>query len=117
MSEGHTLESLVVDLIASELAEGAADFIHKQIEEDAASSNFRITNRYSPGYCNWPVSEQQKLFTLMGKNTCGVILTPSSLMIPIKSVSGIVGIGAEVMFHGYACAKCDDAQCIYRNRK
>lgn len=117
MREGHTLESLIVDLIASELAEGVADYIHNKIEEDVAVSNLHITNRYSPGYCNWPVSDQQKLFALLGEKSCGVILTPSSLMVPIKSVSGIIGIGPEVKFRGYACAKCDDSQCIYRNRK
>lgn len=117
MSEGHTLESLIVDLVASELAEGVADFIHKKIEQDVAASDLKITNRFSPGYCNWPVSDQQKLFSLLKDNNCGVILTPSSLMIPIKSVSGIIGIGPDVKFRGYACAKCDDAQCIYRNRK
>jgi hypothetical protein len=117
MREGHMLESLIVDLVASELAEGVADFVHKKIENDVADLGFYITNRYSPGYCNWPVSDQQKLFTLLGENTCGVILTASSLMVPIKSVSGIIGIGSEVKFRGYACAKCDDAHCIYRNRR
>lgn len=117
MNEGNTLESLVIDLIASELAESTADYIHKKIGKDVAEYNFKITNRYSPGYCNWPVSDQQKLFSLLGENTCEVLLTPSSLMIPIKSVSGIIGIGPEVKFHRYACAKCDNAHCIYRNKR
>lgn len=117
MNEGHSLEGLIVDLVASELAEGLADFIHNKIEQNAANEGLKITNRYSPGYCNWPVSDQQKLFKLIHENTCGVKLTPSSLMLPIKSVSGIIAIGPDVKFRGYACAKCDDKQCIYRNRR
>jgi hypothetical protein len=117
MSEGHSLEGLIVDLVASELAEGVADYLHKKIEKEVSTEGMHVSNRYSPGYCNWPVSDQQKLFSLLGNNHCGVRLTASSLMIPIKSISGIIGIGPEVRFRGYACAKCDDAQCIYRNRK
>ncbi len=113
---GHTLEGYIVDLIGSEIAEGMADFIHKEIGNDMKKKNLNITNRYSPGYCNWPVSDQQFLFPMM-KNTCGVALTLSSLMIPIKSVSGIVGIGPDVKFRGYSCSKCDAGFCIYRDKK
>jgi hypothetical protein len=117
MKEGHTLEGYIVDLIGSEIAEGVADFVHKQIESELAFSGMKVTNRYSPGYCNWPVSEQQKLFSLLGNNICGVHLTETSLMIPIKSVSGIIGVGTEVENKGYTCDICDSAQCIYREKK
>jgi hypothetical protein len=117
MHEGHTLEGLIVDLVASELAEGLADIIHTEVENEAARVKLRNTNRYSPGYCNWPVTDQRQLFALLKDNTCGVSLTDSSLMVPLKSVSGIIGIGPDVKYHGYACAKCDDKQCIYRNRR
>ncbi len=116
MAEGHSLEGYIVDLVGSEIAEGIADIIHKLIGDDMKKANLNITNRYSPGYCNWPVSDQQNLF-LMLQDTCGVSLTPSSLMIPIKSVSGIVGIGPDVKFRGYECSKCDAAFCIYRDKK
>ncbi|HHW47766.1 MAG TPA: vitamin B12 dependent methionine synthase [Clostridiaceae bacterium] len=40
---------------------------------------------------DWPISEQTKLFKLLGdvRNTTGVLLTDSFLMVPVKSVSGI----------------------------
>jgi hypothetical protein len=116
MKEGHSLEGLIVDLIGSEIAECTADIVYKKIESDVVSSGLHITNRYSPGYCNWPVSDQQKLFSLLGQNTCGVRLTPSSLMIPLKSVSGIVGIGEFVQFRGYACSVCNVDHCLYRDK-
>jgi len=116
ISEGHFLEGYIVDLIGSELAENIADVVHKKIGTDMKKDHLSITNRYSPGYCSWPVSDQKYLFSLMD-NTCGVILKPSSLMIPIKSVSGIVGIGSDVKFRGYTCSKCDIGFCIYRDKK
>jgi cobalamin-dependent methionine synthase I len=37
---------------------------------------------------------QHKLFLALLKNyTCGISLTESSLMLPVKSVSGIIGLG------------------------
>ena len=117
MKGGHSLEGLIVDLIGSEIAEDVADFIHKRIEQDMSAGGFKVTNRYSPGYCNWPVSDQQQLFHLLRDHDCGVQLTGSSLMLPIKSVSGIIGIGSQVENTGYFCAVCEADHCLYRDKK
>jgi hypothetical protein len=115
--EGHFLEGVIVDILGSEIAEESARQIYEIIREEMAQKGFYITNRYSPGYCNWPVSDQQHLFSLLGKDTCGVQLTESSLMLPIKSVSGIVGVGKKVKFQDYFCDKCKIGSCIYRDTK
>jgi hypothetical protein len=117
MQEGHSLEGLIVDLIGSEIAEGVAEFIHRRIEADMEAEGLKVTNRYSPGYCKWPVSDQQQLFRLFSGFDCGIQLTSSSLMVPIKSVSGMIGIGPDVKNRGYSCAICDFTTCIYRNRR
>jgi hypothetical protein len=117
IKEGNSLEGFIVDLIGSEIAEGIAELTHNKIEADMAALDLRITNRYSPGYCNWPVSDQQQLFFLLGNNNCGVKLTESSLMLPIKSVSGVIGAGKQVKNRGYACTMCEVDHCIYRVRK
>ena len=67
MKEGHTLEGYIVDLIGSEIAENVAEYIHNEVEKDMAGQGLKITNRYSPGYCKWPVSDQQQLFRLLGE--------------------------------------------------
>jgi hypothetical protein len=117
LKEGHSLEGLIVDLVGSEIAEETAEYIHQKIGEDMIQRGLRITNRYSPGYCLWPVSDQQKLFPLMEGHTCGVTLNDSSLMLPIKSVSGIIGVGKEVKNRGYSCSRCDAEFCIYRDKR
>jgi len=68
---------------------------------------------FSPGYCNWSMAEQQKLFSLLPPGFCGIQLSPSSLMHPIKSVSGIIGIGTSCKQKGYQCEWCNDKDCIY----
>jgi hypothetical protein len=117
IKDGHLLEGLVADLIGSEIAEGIAEYIHKSIAHEMAERGVRVTNRYSPGYCNWPVSDQQQLFGLMGNNNCQVHLTKTSLMVPIKSVSGIIGVGKEVENAGYTCDICEVGYCIYREKR
>ena len=45
----------------------------------------------SPGHADWQLTEQQKLFALLGdtQSAIGVQLTDSMLMLPTKSISGI----------------------------
>lgn len=117
LGKGNSLEGYIIDIIASEMAEGITEFLHRKLENSVALDNLKVTNRFSPGYCKWPVNEQQKLFRLMAGNTSGVSLTESSLMIPIKSVSGIIGIGTDAEFKRYACTYCEMDQCIYRANK
>ena len=79
---------------------------------------WKHTNRFSPGYCGWHVSQQQRLFPLLGeKEPCGVHLTDSSLMVPIKSVSGMVGVGKNVRRLDYTCGLCDFKNCYKRRLK
>jgi hypothetical protein len=116
MKSGHGLEGLIVDLIGSELAESITSYLHNYIEEKLDGTGFGVTNRFSPGYCNWPVSDQHKLFSLLKGNNCGIELTPSSLMLPIKSVSGIFGIGPDLKRIAYKCMICNDEKCTMREK-
>jgi hypothetical protein len=38
-------------------------------------------------------------------------------MQPVKSVSGIIGIGADVKFNPYTCRICEATHCLYRLNK
>lgn len=113
-AQGEMLDGYIINLIASEAAESAAAFIHQHIRELAQTKQLHITNRYSPGYCNWNVAEQFKLFRFFPESFADITLTESALMNPVKSVSGIIGIGEHVRFNRYKCAICNDKQCIYR---
>jgi hypothetical protein len=106
----------VYDVLGSVTVEAAMDKIHQEIKEMAALKGQLATNRYSPGYCNWSVADQHKLFSFFPENCCGVSLTESALMHPIKSVSGIIGLGKEVRYREYTCNLCGLAECFYRNR-
>lgn len=114
MAEGNYLEGYIVDLIASAMVDSAADQIQEQIRKSAKEEGMRITNRYSPGYCSWNVLEQQKLFSLFPEACCGISLSESSLMNPVKSISGIIGMGTEVSYRDYTCEICSMLHCQFR---
>ena len=117
LNEGQYLEGYIADLIGSSLAEAAAQYVHDQIGIEAGSSGLKITNRYSPGYCGWHVSEQQKLFSLFPDEDRDITLSESSLMSPIKSVSGLVGVGSGVNFRDYTCELCSMKDCHFRRTR
>lgn len=116
MQDGDLLKGYIFDVVGSEVADGAAELMQKELEKEASLSAKKITNRYSPGYCGWYVAEQHKLFQLLPDNYCGIKLTHSALMDPVKSVSGIIGIGRDVTFNPYTCDLCGLKDCIYRKK-
>jgi len=114
INSGNFLEGYIVDLIASVMVESVADQVEDYVKKSAQKDGLVTTNRYSPGYCSWDVSEQQILFALLPKGCCGITLSESSLMHPIKSISGIIGIGTLVKYSDYTCEICPMKECTYR---
>lgn len=124
MQQGDMLRVYIANEIGTLLAEKTADCMEETLEEQITPKSLHHTNRFSPGYCGWDVKEQKMLFSLFaanGNNTmditpCGIHLTDSCLMIPIKSVSGVIGIGRDVKKHDYKCERCGLESC-YKRRK
>lgn len=113
ISQGDPMTGYIFDVIGSITVEKAIEKIQLELESKLLQSGLKISDRYSPGYCEWSVAEQQSLFQLMPESFCGVTLSDSSLMDPIKSVSGIIGIGEKLEQKGYQCHWCTDTNCIY----
>lgn len=104
----------VYDAMGSEIVEALNEKILQFLREEARKEGLKITNSYSPGYCHWNVADQHKLFAILGGKPCGVSLTDSSLMYPVKSISGVFGVGKDVAFHDYQCSLCSLKNCMYR---
>lgn len=116
-AEDDMVRVFIADALGSVIAEKCADEMEKRLQLSIDKLGWTHTNRFSPGYCGWHVSEQQKLFPLFEGHTCGVILTDSSLMVPIKSVSGIIGVGKNVRRLDYTCGLCTFEKCYKRKLK
>lgn len=114
---GQSIHAYIVDSIGSIAVEKAMDVVQARLKSELRLAGSGITNRYSPGYCNWDTAEQKKLFSLLPAGFCGITLTDSLLMKPIKSISGIIGIGKDVTYRKYTCNYCKDKHCLYRNKR
>ncbi len=112
--DGLVLQSAVLDSIGSDAAEKLADSVEGQISEVAYNQGLTITRRFSPGYCDWNVTQQKIVFQAMRGDCAGVRLTDGCLMIPRKSISGIIGIGPSEITEYNPCKICDEYSCAGR---
>ena len=110
--KGDILEEFIADAMGSVIAEACVNNIAGELAE-----NNNCTYPYSPGYCNWKLTEQELLFSLLPDTPCGITLTESCLMVPIKSTSGIIGIGKDIERKAYACNICENKNCYKRKEK
>ena len=117
MKNNEMLHGYIYDIYGSLAVENAMEQVQNNLKLEMAGIGSGISNRYSPGYCGWNVAEQKQLFSLLPSGFCGISLSDSCLMQPIKSISGFIGIGPEIHHKEYTCEVCDSSQCLYRNLK
>lgn len=107
----------IYDVLGSMITEAACDLMQSFLNLETKECGDKLTNRYSPGYCQWQVSDQYQLFSFFPENICGILLTESALMSPVKSVSGLIGIGKNVKYREYVCTLCSSKDGLYRKIK
>lgn len=110
--EDDIVREFIANSLGSILAEGVVTNLMNKLEQEMLSLNLRISNNYSPGYCHWALNEQKKLFSILPSGISGIQLTDSCLMLPIKSVSGIIAVGKNVKKRAYKCDICRMKKCI-----
>ena len=105
--------AILVDAIGSSFAEGLADSVQDRIREVAYAHGLGISRRFCPGYCDWDISQQRMVFRAMNGEQSSVVLTDNCLMVPEKSMSGIIGIGSRNNgVEAYSpCITCDKRSC------
>jgi hypothetical protein len=71
------------------------------------------TSNMGPGQLDWPMDQQRELFSLLGhvRDTIGVTLTESLMMVPRKSISGIIFPTEETIT---SCRLCQRDKCLSR---
>ncbi len=107
------LQATVLDAIGSGAAEKLASHIEDKIKRIANAGELMTSRRFSPGYCDWEVSQQKMVFDALNGDAAGIHLTESLLMMPRKSVSGIIGIGLpnKDIENYNPCPTCKKKEC------
>ncbi|MCC6419169.1 MAG: hypothetical protein IT429_13120 [Gemmataceae bacterium] len=116
LRQGDALGGLVVNAVGSERAEAAEAAVIAELQVEADPAGVALTLPYSPGYCGMSITEQRKLFAALDGGRVGVSLSPDCLMTPLKSVSGLIGLGPAdpIRQQGSPCDRCTLHTCAMR---
>ena len=112
---GDALQLYIWDALGTCVAEATGNLMEKYVEADFKDTLH--TSRFSPGYCGWLVKDQRILFDMLPPKVCDITLNDSALMYPIKSISGIIGLGAHVDTKKYGCQFCELTSCYKKRMK
>ena len=110
-----TLAGLAYNALGSHLADAAGERLIADLRRHLAPGE-SLTLQYSPGYCGISLAQQRLIFQLVDATRLGVELLPSLIMRPVKSVSGLIGIGPQAAVHAYGnpCQRCPSLDCRMR---
>lgn len=116
LMESDMLQALALDGVGSAGVEALAQAVCNQIEERAVAEGKQTTVPFSPGMLDWTVEDgQPAIFGMFAGESIGVELTASYLMRPRKSLSMLVGVGANLGIKGTTCDYCAmQGTCKYR---
>jgi len=113
-TESDYISSLWLEFIKGMFLGEAAVYFSDHLK---STYGFEHLSKVSPGSGNlenWPISQQAQLFGLLDnvKEKIGVTLTDSFLMIPIKSMSGLLFTSAKAYSD---CSLCNQENCPSRS--
>ena len=109
-------DGAVMDAAGTVAAEHAADFVEERIRREAGKLGWKVSRRYAPGFCEWPLTGQKDVFGSFS-DTLGIALSPGGLMRPEKSLSFACALARDGDFGGIRlgkCGRCEQKGCPYR---
>ena len=119
-AQGAMLDS-VASMAADKSVEVLETYLFNYLSERNLTKYGSIVLGYSPGYCGWDLSGQNKLFQHLNPGEIGITLNESYLMSPLKSVSGVL-VHGDKEIHVFEssftfCSYCKNQTCHDRIEK
>ena len=108
-------DGVILDAAGSAAIEAVCDNFCADLAAELAPRF--LTDRFSPGYGDMPLSDQRAIFHLLDvSRRIGVSLSESNLMIPQKSVTALIGVSdRQQPRRGRGCEVCANFEnCAYR---
>lgn len=96
-----------MDAWGTAFVEAAQDWFGDYVKLEVSKEGMKRTHLWSPGQHNFGLSNQRTLFGILTPEDAGCSLTRTLMMVPVKSVSGIIGITSpDVKKHLLPCDFC-----------
>jgi hypothetical protein len=117
-SQGESLfHAYLLDAAGSVVTERLTDQLDQHVSGLLGEEGYQTTGRFSPGYCDWDVSEgQEALFRFLEPESVGVRRTSAGMMIPQKSISAAL-VGAREVTLRFPCPFCSKGDCSFRREE
>lgn len=105
-----------MDACATTAIENLCDEIQIEIMNSALKDNLHITNRYSPGYGDFSIENQGDILNVLeAYKKIGLSVTESSIMLPRKSVTALIGLSdISNSLSKDKCNNCKNVNCTFR---
>jgi hypothetical protein len=92
-SRGRMTRGVILDAAASEMVDHALNWMTAYLNQELRRENRRLTKRrFSAGYGDFPLRNQEWIYGTLGLERLGVRLTGSFMLVPEKSVTAVSGI-------------------------
>lgn len=108
-----------LDACANCAVESLCNIINEEIKSEYCSIGQFVTDRFSPGYGDFPLELQGSFCAVLDtQRKIGVAVGDSGLMIPLKSVTALIGISKQPQqSRDTGCADCIKLDsCAFRER-
>jgi hypothetical protein len=91
MDSGQMTRGLLADAYGSAAATALGLEVEAAVARHLEDRGLEATKRYAPGYGDWTLEDQAPLLALVDSARIGIRLTEDHLMLPAKSISGVIG--------------------------
>ena len=109
-----------MDAAATAAVEQAADSLEIAISQQISKDGYKMRSRFSPGYGDWTLTNQEKFFGITGAEEIGMSLSSALMLIPRKSITAIIGLEknkSDVKISpDKNCMNCNQTNCPFTTK-
>lgn len=109
-------KTVVLQACAAAVLEEYLDDRQEELRAEQEKEGYYLRPRFSPGYGDFDIRHQGDILRMLDSaKKIGLTMTGSSMLVPTKSVTAVIGLGRErTPCHRKGCETCDKTDCIYR---
>ena len=110
----NVAQAAAAQAVCAALIERYCDEVQREIAQ--AVPGLYLKPRFSPGYGDWQLEDQQKILQLLNcEKKIGLTLTDGYMLTPVKSVTAVIGLSVDAAAcHTNKCRECTNSGCEFR---
>lgn len=109
-------DAVIYQAVAAAMIEAYCDEVNDTLRREAERVGLYCRPRFSPGYGDFQIEHQRDFSRLLDTpKKIGLTVTESCLLVPIKSVTAVIGLSHSPQpCHRKGCEECEKTDCAFR---